>query len=102
MFLPKTNLQKTLSFIFFSSLASALVCFCVQNTANKSAGPCSYLDPITIDIMALIAGLFLILEGLRDVLAHRECKVSAQLGRAVRICLGTGILTIHIMQFIHK
>lgn len=102
MLLPKTNLQKTLGFILFSSLASACLCFYVQSKADESARPCSYLDPIIIDLMAFAAGLFLILEGLRDVVAHRECKVSAQLGRAARICLGAGIITIHIIQFIHK
>ena len=56
MFLPRTNLQKTLSLILSSALASAFVSFNRQSTANEAAGPCSYRDPITIDIVALIAG----------------------------------------------
>jgi hypothetical protein len=102
MILLTSNLRKTVAVTAVTSLLSAWVSFSIQNTANKSVGSCSYLDPITIDIVALLAGLFLFVEGLADIAFHRHLTVVKQSGRMIRICFGVSIVTIHIMQFLHK
>ncbi|MBU1999222.1 MAG: hypothetical protein ABIG46_00475 [Candidatus Omnitrophota bacterium] len=74
----------------------------IQLTANKSVNSCSYLDPLIIDIVALIAGFFLICESLVDIFFHKQSPVVKQLVRCVRMAFGSAIVTIHILQFIHK
>ncbi|MFA5856538.1 MAG: hypothetical protein WC867_04220 [Candidatus Pacearchaeota archaeon] len=64
--------------------------------------PCSYLDPIIIDILAFIAGLFLIIEGFYEIHRYKESKLTNQTTRIIRIAFGCAIVTLHIMQFLHK
>lgn len=102
MILLSNNLRKTLAIASIAAAISAWVSFSIQSTANSVAGACSYLDPITIDIAAFIAGVFLVTEGIIEVFAHREHRVRAQMGRVIRICFGVSVIIIHIMQFLHK
>ena len=97
-----SQLQKTLIFAFSLSAVSASYAASIQLTANKSVSSCSYLDPITIDIVALSAGIFLIIESLVDIFHHPDSFISKQLTRCVRMAFGSAIVSIHILQFIHK
>jgi predicted tellurium resistance membrane protein TerC len=97
-----TPLQKTLLLVFVASTFSVSVAYFIQNQANGIVNSCSYLDPISIDLIALIVGLFLVIEGLVDIFGHSESLPRSQWTRVTRICFGASILTIHIMQFIHK
>lgn len=102
-FLSKNSpLSKTLVFTFLLSLITISIAFLVQSNANKCVRSCSYLDPITVDIFALAFSVFLILEGYWDIFRHKHYPLKAQVTKSVRICIGFAILTIHIMQFLHK
>lgn len=63
---------------------------------------CSYLDPITIDVFAFMAGLFLVSEGAYKIIKYKHVSVGGQFTRIVRVAFGLAIITIHILQFIHK
>ncbi len=84
------------------SAASGYAAYYLQSQANKNVKACSYLDPISIDIVALAAGLFLIVEGLTDIVKHKHSPVRSQVSRFLRVCFGVSIVVIHIMQFIRK
>jgi hypothetical protein len=102
-FLSKnTHLTKTLLFTFSLSIATSSIAFIIQSNANRSVTSCSYLDPITIDICALVFAAFLILEGLWDIYRHKRSFLKSQLTRSIRVSMGFAILTTHILQFIHK
>ncbi|HOY08856.1 MAG TPA: hypothetical protein PLB05_02140 [Candidatus Omnitrophota bacterium] len=98
----ENNLKKTLQLTFIFSIACSAGAFLIQSRANISTNACSYLDPITIDIVAILFGLFLLIEGLHDVFRHRLCHIREQWTKSFRIGIGCSILIIHIMQFFHK
>ena len=98
----ENRLKKTLTFAFTSSGLCSYVVYLIQSEANKRVDSCSYLDPIAVDILALGAGLFFIVESFVDILQHRDHPLLRQITRCIRMCLGASIITIHIMQFIHK
>ena len=99
---PFSPLTKTLALAFSSSFCSGYLSFVIQTNANKQVSSCSYLDPITIDIFALAVAVFLFIEGLVSICKHKESKVTSQLSRCLRMCIGTGIFVIHVLQFLHK
>ncbi len=74
----------------------------IQLNAQSKIELCSYLDPIVIDIFALIFGLFLVIEGLAGIYEHPSASSKRQFTRIVRVAMGFAILTLHIMQFVHK
>jgi hypothetical protein len=96
------QISNTLLFTSFLSLAGIAVAFIIQSNSNTTAQSCSYLDPITVDILALVLAVFLILEGFWDIFRHKEYPFKAQMTKSIRICIGFSILTIHIMQFLYK
>ena len=96
------NLRKTLQVTFVFSLICSAGAFMIQSQANKATNACSYLDPITIDIVAFLFGVFLLSEGLHDIFSHRMSRVKEQWARSFRVGIGCSILVIHIMQFLHK
>jgi len=63
---------------------------------------CSYLDPITIDLLAFIAALFLFVEGIARIIEHPSASLKRQATRIIRVAFGAAIMTLHIIQFIHK
>lgn len=97
-----SNLEKSLLIALFFSAAGALIAYSIQSQANKAVNACSYLDPIAVDIAALVFGLFLVIEGLIDIYKHAKSLVRQQVLRCMRVGFGVSILTIHIMQFLHK
>ena len=97
-----TNLFQTLVTTCLLSLGCIFIAFMVQYQANRSVSSCSYLDPIIIDILAIVLAIFLIIEGFVEIFRYRDYSLTRQLTRSIRVCLGFAILTIHLMQFIHK
>lgn len=99
----RKNFITTLVAVVIACLAVSITVFCVQTYGNSDLKTnCSYLDPITMDFFAFAAGMFLFLEGLISVIKHPGISPKWQLSRIVRISIGAGLLTLHIMQFIHK
>ena len=97
------NLKKTLLVTsvvcFFTILISAVIQIVGQ---NKITFACSYLDPIIIDILALSAALFLIIEGFVRIFEHPKASLLSQATRIIRISFGFAIVTLHIIQILHK
>lgn len=94
--------SKTFSLLTAGSLVSVFFAGYIQNRASQTVSSCSYLDPVLIDVVALIAGFFLIVEGVLAIFRQRNIFWAYQLTRILRVCLGCSITTIHILQFIHK
>ena len=49
-----------------------------------------------------VAGLFLVIDGIHRIWEHKDARLKNQITRSIRVALGCAILTLHIMQFIHK
>lgn len=96
------NLNITLIFVFLLSLIFISTAIFIQITASNDIPKCSYLDPITIDILAGMLGLFLIVEGMSKIIENKRIAFNGQITRAIRIATGFVILTLHILQFLHK
>jgi len=97
------HLRKTLIVAFLLCLVTIIIIGCVQNYGQNKAGKgCSYLDPPIIDYLAFFAAIFLIIEGFWRILEHSNTTVIRQATRIFRIMLGCAIVTIHVLQFIHK
>jgi len=69
---------------------------------NKIVQGCSYLDPVTIDFLAFFAALFLVIEGFARIFEHKSASLKRQSTRIIRIAFGCAILTLHVIQFLHK
>lgn len=95
-------MQKALGLALVLSVGTSLLAFLVQRNAHQQVPRCSYLDPVTIDVLAFLAGVFLIIEGLYRIIEHKKEPLRKQLTRALRIALGCAILTLHAMQVVHK
>jgi heme/copper-type cytochrome/quinol oxidase subunit 4 len=97
------NLKRTLIFTFIICLIVIVVVTWVQLIGqSKISVGCSYLDPITIDLLAFFAALFLVIEGFARIIEHPNASIKRQLTRIIRIGFGCAITTLHILQFLHK
>lgn len=97
------NIYRTLLFTLILSLITISVTLYIQTNGQKNVGGvCSYIDPITIDVLAFLVAFFLIIEGTARILEHPNASLKRQLTRPIRIAIGCAIITIHILQFIHK
>ena len=98
------DIHKTLIFTlilcFIAIVSSLFIQIKGKNVIEKVV--CSYLDPVTIDMMAFLVALFLIVEGFARIYENPKNKFHTQFTRSLRISIGFAILTIHVMQFIHK
>ena len=65
-------------------------------------GGCSYLDPITVDLLAFAVAIFLVIEGTYRLSEHKNMGLKRQLTRSIRIAIGCAIITIHVLQFFAK
>jgi len=97
-----TDFSKTMVLTCLFSLAGIVVAFILQDQANHSVSSCSYLDPVSVDIWAMLLAIFLICEGFSDIFKTKHFPFKNQLTKSIRVSLGFAILTIHLMQFIHK
>ena len=96
------NLTKTLWMTALLCLATILIVTVVQLRADQTLTPCSYLDPVVIDYLAFSAAVFLVVEGLYRIYEHANRQPLHQLTRSLRIAFGCAIITLHILQFMHK
>ena len=97
------NLRKTVIFtVVFCLFIIILVSYVQLSGQNKITAKCSYLDPITIDLFAFLAALFLVFEGIIRVLKNSKATIKKQFTRVLRIAFGCAIIALHIIQFIHK
>ncbi|OIP24328.1 hypothetical protein AUK11_03550 [bacterium CG2_30_37_16] len=96
------NNKKRLNILIFGSCIVILIAAYIQFTGqSKINASCSYLDPITIDIMAFLAALFLVIDGISDLFSAKN--LDAKIWRIyTRTFFGVAIVTLHIIQFIHK
>lgn len=81
------------------AIGTALV---VQLRGQHGVTNCSYLDPVAIDLLAFLAGAFLVVEGLYRITEDSDAPVGRQLSRILRVSFGCSIITLHILQFVHK
>lgn len=84
------------------SLIGIIVVLFVQLTAEKDIPACSYLDPITMDILAFSVTLFIIIEGTYHILEKKQDTAGRQWCRAIRVAAGMSIFAVHVLQFMHK
>jgi len=97
------NLRKTIILtVFLCLIVIVLVSFIQIYGQSEITQQCSYLDPVTIDLLAFFAALFLFFEGIIRVFKHSNETVKEQLTRVLRIAIGCAIITLHTIQFIHK
>ncbi|MFH1305235.1 MAG: hypothetical protein ABIH74_02390 [Candidatus Omnitrophota bacterium] len=54
---------------------------------------------VTIDWLAFLAGIFLVVEGIYKMLRSKVLFSTDQLLRAFRVVIGTCVFTIHLLQF---
>lgn len=99
-----THWEKTIIFTIALAAITVIAILFVQLRADGLIGPinCSYLDPVTVDFLAFAAALFLIIEGIYRLHEHKAFPLNKQLTRSIRIAFGCAIVTLHIMQFLHK
>lgn len=96
------NFTKTATFTSAATLFAIWISYYVQVTGQDETNGCSYLDPITIDILAFVAATFLIIEGLVRIALNRDKPFKTQFTRSIRVAFGFAISTLHLMQFFHK
>lgn len=83
-----------------SSLITVIIIFFIQ--INAAPNNCSYLDPLLIDVLALLAATFLIIEGLINIHKNQDTSLKYNMTRIIRVVFGFCIITIHLIQLIHK
>jgi len=96
------NFRETMFCTLGLSLIAIVVSAWIQTKAENRIDSCSYLDPVIIDFVAFLAGLFLVAEGLIGIFKHKSSSINNQLARIIRVSIGFAILTLHIIQFLHK
>jgi hypothetical protein len=96
------NIHRTLIFALSVIVVISVLTFYMQLTQQESVNGCSYLDPIIVDILAFSVAVFLVIEAFARIFEHPSASIKRQFTRLIRIGIGTAIITIHVMQFIHK
>lgn len=95
----KITLEICLVVIIIVIATAFLTQYYGQNELNQQ---CSYLDPITIDILAFIIAVFLIIEGFYQIYKNKQQGYKRHVLEIIRIGIGFAILTLHTMQFLYK
>ncbi len=97
------NSRKTLWFtLALCSTTMITVLFVQIKAENFLTSNCSYFDPVTIDLLAFLAALFLIFEGIYRILEHKKAPLKKQATRSIRIAFGCAIIALHLTQFFSK
>ena len=97
------NYAKIKLFTFVFCLVIVIFVLFVQLTGQSLLkSQCSYLDPVTIDFLAFGVAIFLVVEGLYRINEHKNMGLKKQSTRIVRVGIGCAIITLHILQFLHK
>lgn len=89
----------TLIFCIFIIIIALFVQLKGQNLISQG---CSYLDPITIDLLAFGIAVFLVIEGIYRINEHKNMGIKKQFTRIIRVGIGCAIITLHVLQFLHK
>ncbi len=63
---------------------------------------CSYLDPWIVDLLAFGVGIFLVIDGFCSIIKNKADPIVKNYSRIIRILIGISILTLHVLQFLHK
>ncbi len=100
--LKNKNLRKLIILVLFLCIITVAVVWSNQTFWKTSSVDCTYLDPIITDILAFIAAIFLIVEGFWRILENPNALLKRQATRIIRILFGCAIITIHILQAMHK
>lgn len=99
----KKGLRNALAFTGLLSTAAVAAAFFTQRRAEGNlVEKCSYVDPALIDVLAFAAAVFLVVEGLHQIVEHDHWSRTDRIGIAVRIAFGFAILTLHTMQVFYK
>ena len=97
------RLKKTLIFTIITCIIIVIIASSVQLYGqSKINQQCSYLDPITVDFLAFAAGIFLIIEGFARICEHPNASLKRQFTRIIRIASGFAVITLHLIQILHK
>ena len=97
------NIHKTILFTVILCLVVISTALYIQLTGqSKLSGGCSYLDPISVDLFAFLVAVFLVIEGIIRIAEHPQASLKRQLTRPIRIAIGCAIITLHVLQFLHK
>lgn len=98
------NLHKTIWWTIIICVITIIGAFLVQwyGGASVDGAKCSYLDPVIIDYAAFMIAIFLIIDGIYRIAEHKDANYSKQFTRSLRIAIGCAIMTLHIVQFLHK
>lgn len=96
------NSNKTILFTSILVAICVITATYIQLTNQSGLPKCSYLDPISIDLLAFMAALFLFVEGIYRIHEHKNAALKSQITRAIRVAFGASILTLHIIQFFFK
>ena len=99
----RTNkFERTIAILILFCIFTAVIFFYIRVSYSDKEMHCSYIDPITIDLIAFLAASFLFFEGIYRIIEHREDSVNRQLTRVIRIASGFAIMVIHFIYFIYK
>ena len=97
------NIYKASLFTTILSTLFIALSISVQiRSQNKLTTSCSYVDPMTIDILAFMVTLFLIIEGIYRIGQEKDAPFKKQVTRGIRVSIGFAIFTIHIIQVLYK
>lgn len=97
------NIEKTLIWTIGLAFLTVIIVSYIQLYGQSTIeSQCSYLDPPIIDYLAFSAALFLVIEGFVRIFEHTHASLKRQFTRIIRIVFGCAIMTLHIIQFIHK
>jgi len=97
------KLKLTLEISLVTIIMVIIIAFLTQYYGeNKLNQQCSYLDPIIVDILAFTVAIYLVVEGFFKIFKNKQQTYKRQFLRIMRIGIGFAILTLHIMQFMHK
>jgi len=83
--------------IAFSAAVAASVIYVFKKNLKNLTLNCSFLDPIIVDVFALLGGAFLIIEGMWSIV-KLPASDSRQNFRVIRVLFGVAVFTIHVMQ----
>ncbi len=98
-----TPYTKTKFFTISLCLIAIIIALTIQLTGQSFVeGGCSYLDPITIDLLAFVFAIFLVVEGIFRLGEHKNMGLRKQFTRSLRIAIGCAIITIYVLQFFAK
>ena len=96
------NYTKIKFYTFAFCIFVIILALFVQLRGQSFLKGCSYLDPVTIDLLAFGIAVFLVFEGIYRINEHKNMGLKKQFTRIVRVGIGCAIITLHVLQFLYK